>query len=315
MAEREVCKARPKGWFVLLLAIGLLQAPIFAQAVVVQPGTSLTEGVETEAGGRSLLVEELTTTWCPTCTEIDPYLMGVADAHGSRIALASYHPNDGEDAFSPPAAQHRIERLRTVNPDLPGTPSFMVEGKPYRTGTDAWVDVQRDILDEEVERQSFTKLKFNVKQQGEIITATITDFDGHGMNGTQLTFMVLEHAKPVPKEAINPGEATRDRVVIATAECEVSTSNLTTSINLVDARVPTDCVTDFAIDFPALASFSVILLHENTVDSIASNEDLGTYGAVEFAYRDRSEPEPWNSTWAVLGGAAIVGLLVFRKKA
>ena len=288
MAEVEVRKARPKGWLVLLLAIGLLQAPIFAQAVVVQPGTSLAEGVETEAGGRSLLVEELTTTWCTSCAEIDPYLMGVADAHGSRIALASYHPDDGEDAFAPAAAQHRIERLRMVNADLPGTPSFMVEGKPYRTGTDAWVDVQRDILDEEVERQSFTQLKFSVKQQGTTITATITDFDGHGMNGSQLTFMVLEHAKLVPEGAINPGVATRDRVVIATAECEVSTSNLTASINLVEARAPTDCVTDFAIDFAALTSFSVILMHENTVDSIVSNEDLGTYGAVEFAYRDRS---------------------------
>ena len=84
---------------VLLLAVGLLQAPIFAQAVVVDLGTSLEEGIETNLGGRSLIVEELTTTWCVSCAEIDPYLMNVADAHASRIALLAYHPDDGVDAF------------------------------------------------------------------------------------------------------------------------------------------------------------------------------------------------------------------------
>ena len=313
MAGVKVSGVRPSGWFVLLLTVGLLQAPILAQAIVVQPSTSLADGIDTEMGGRSLLVEELTTTWCKSCAEIDPYLMGVADAHGSRIALAAYHPNDGEDAFSPPAAEHRIDRLRSVNPDLPGTPSFLVEGRAYHTGTDAWVDVQRDILDEEVNRQTFTQLQFSVKSQGETITATLLNFNGHGMNTSQLTFMVLEHGKAVPKNS--PGEATRDRVVIATAECEVGAGQVTTSINLIAARAPTDCLTDFTIEFTALASFSVILLHENTAGSITTNQDLGTYGAVEFAFRDRDEAEAWSPAWVVLGGAAVIGLLVFRKKA
>ena len=50
-------------------------------------------------GGHSILVEEYTATWCPSCAEIDPDLGIVAEEHGSRIAMVSYHPDDGVDAF------------------------------------------------------------------------------------------------------------------------------------------------------------------------------------------------------------------------
>ena len=128
----------------------------------------------------------------------------------SRIAMVAYHPNDGEDAFAPEAAQHRIERLRSVNPDLPGTPTFIVEGGAYRTGTDAWGDVQGDILDEEVLRQDHTKLQLSVQREGDVITASLVTFEGRSLNASQLTFLVLEHGKSVPEEAINPGKAYRE---------------------------------------------------------------------------------------------------------
>ena len=309
-------QSRPhkRGWLVLLLAVGLLQAPIFAQAVVVDLGASLEEGIETNLGGRSLIVEELTTTWCVSCAEIDPYLMNVADAHASRIALMAYHPDDGVDAFGPEAAQHRIERLRAVDANLPGTPTFMVEGGAYRTGTDAWVDVQRDILDLEVARQSFTQLQFNVQRINESIHATITTFDGHAMNGSQLTFMVLEHGKTVPKGFDNPGEPARDRVVVATAECRLGDGFVSTSIGLVHSEAPTSCTTDFSIEFEPLDSFSVVLLHESDYQSIEAQEDLGTYGALEFAYRERSSGEAWNPVWVVLGVTAFTGLLIVQKR-
>ena len=297
-----------------MLTVGLLQMPILAQALVVDTETSLATGIETNLGGRSLLVEELTTTWCPTCAEIDPYLMGVSDAHGSRIALMAYHPSDGEDAFSPPASNHRIERLKAVNPDLPGTPSFIVEGRAFHTGTEAWVDVQRDILDAEVERQAFTKLQFSVKSNGDNITATLLDFDGHARNNSHLAFIVLEHGKVVPKGAINPGESTRDRVVIATAECDIANGKVVESIDVLEAVAPEGCTTDFSITFEALESFSVVLVHENTLEAINTAEDLGSYGAVEFAYRERSETESWNLAWVVLICAGMAGLLILPKK-
>ena len=76
-----------------------------------------------------MLVEEITATWCPSCAEIDPELVRVADSHGSRIALLALHPSDGEDAFQPPAAQHRIDRINAFREEaIRSTPTFVVEG-------------------------------------------------------------------------------------------------------------------------------------------------------------------------------------------
>jgi thiol-disulfide isomerase/thioredoxin len=312
----EGSKAQPsqsRAWWVLILTVGLLQTPMMVQAMVVDPSASLSEGMDTNLRGQSVLVEELTATWCASCAEIDPFLMGVADAHGSRITMVAYHPSDGEDAFAPPAAQHRIERLRTVNPELPGTPTFLVEGGAYRTGPDQWVEVQRDILDSEVERQTHTKMQLNIQSSNQTITASLIGFDGRAMNTTQLTFMVLEHEKTVPKDAINPGGATRDRVVVATAECDIGSGTIITEICLINASAPNSCTDDFSIVFEAMDTFSVVMIHENTLEKVAENGDLSTYGALEFAYRERSEPESWDPAWAVLLGAATIGLLVFRK--
>ena len=88
----------------ILLCSILLILP-HAHAVQIEP--SDWKGSYTVQGGHSILLEEYTTTWCPRCAEIDPDLGIVAEEHGTRIAMVSYHPSDGVDAFGPEAAQHR----------------------------------------------------------------------------------------------------------------------------------------------------------------------------------------------------------------
>ena len=79
----------------------------FANARSIEP--SEWDGWAVVEGGYSILVEEYTATWCPRCAEIDPDLSIVAEEHGKRIAMVSYHPDEG-DAFAPDAAKYRLQR-------------------------------------------------------------------------------------------------------------------------------------------------------------------------------------------------------------
>jgi len=282
------------------------------QAQIIDPSDTLLNPIATESMGRSLLVEEVTTTWCPSCAQIDPYLRGVADSHGSRIAMVAYHPSDGEDAFQPPAAQHRINRLGLLHGDAIPSPTFFVEGKNPRSGTEAWSDVQRDILDLELSRQETSLLQFEVHRTEEGITARVLSFANMSveLENTQLTFLVLEHQKTVPDGFVNPGEATRDRVVVATAECDFNTSTITTQLGLMGVSVNQGCDIDFEISFEDMNEFSILLIHENTEAAIVNSEaSLGTYGAVEFAYRSRDVPESWSLANVFLMVAAGAGLI------
>ncbi len=290
----------------------MVSCSAFVQAQVIDPSNTLVNPIATESMGRSLLVEEVTTTWCPTCAQIDPYLKGVADSHGSRIAMVAYHPSDGEDAFQPPAAQHRINRLGLHHGNAIPSPTFFVEGKNPRSGTEAWSDVQRDILDLELTRQDSTLLQFEVLRTAEGITARVLSIANMSaeLENTQLTFLVLEHEKIVQAGVVNAGESTRDRVVVATAECDINTSTVTTQIGLLGVGVDKGCNIDFEITFEDMDEFSIILIHENTEDAIVNSEaSLGTYGAVEFAYRSRDIPESWSFASMILIIAAGAGLI------
>jgi len=282
------------------------------QAQVIDPSETLLNPVATEVMGRSLLVEEVTTTWCPTCAEIDPYLKGVADSHGSRITMVAYHPSDGEDAFQPPAAQHRIDRLGLLHGGAIPSPTFFVEGKNPRSGTEAWSDVQRDILDLELTRQDTSTLQFEVVRTEEGITARLLSFEGNTpeLNNSQLTFLILEHQKTVPDGFVNPGESTRDRVLVATAECEFNTTTITTQFGLLNANVTEGCDLDFEISFEDMEEFSILLLHESTEDAVVNfDAPLGSYGAIEFAYRSRDAPQSWSFVSITLAIAACAGLM------
>ena len=269
--------------FTTILMIQLL--PYLSHAEVKNYAEDWDEDI-TISGGRTILVEEISATWCTSCADIDPYLQQVADAHGSRISIVTYHPTDGEDAFQPEAAKYRIERMRTINSEVGSTPSFVVESGELRVGPDSWPDVQKDILKEETNRQEFSKLSFTISKLGQQYSATVNSIELLEVDyETQLTFMLMAHEMEVPDGFINPGENHRDRVVIATSTCNLNSNSLS---NVGFSNISgTNCLDDFTVNFPASGKFSLILLHEATDSTVESNSNYAsTLGVVEFAYRD-----------------------------
>ena len=269
--------------FTTILMIQLL--PYLSHAEVKNYAEDWDEDI-TISGGRTILVEEISATWCTSCADIDPYLQHVADAHGSRISIVTYHPTDGEDAFQPEAAKYRIERMRTINSEVGSTPSFVVESGELRVGPDSWPDVQKDILKEETNRQEFSKLSFTISKLGQQYSATVNSMELLEVDyETQLTFMLMAHEMEVPDGFINPGENHRDRVVIATSTCNLNSNSLS---NVGFSNISgTNCLDDFTVNFPASGKFSLILLHEATDSTVESNSNYAsTLGVVEFAYRD-----------------------------
>jgi hypothetical protein len=207
--------------------------------------------------------------------------MDFANTHGSRIAMVAYHPSDDVDAFQPLAAQNRINRLQITHPDLASTPTFIVEDGALRVGPDSWPDVNSDILDEEVKRQSYTHLKLDIQQDNDTWTASAEVIENDSIVDGQLTIMIVQHQKIVPDGFDNPGGETRDRVLTAIAECEINSSTIISNINLLSAQTTT-CVEDFTVTFtPENEFFSVLLIHEPTTSQL-ENGTIGTFGVVEY---------------------------------
>ncbi len=299
-------KANPGA--ILSVIMTLMVATLSVQATVVNLSTSFEQPVSTSGGGRTLLVEEITATWCPSCAEIDPELLQVADSHGSRIALLALHPTDGEDAFQPEASQHRLDRLALSNPEVgQSTPTFVVESGEPRRGYDAWGEVQRDILNAEVARQEVSQLDLSVVNTDRGLEASIIHADLLKTNGTQLTFIIMEHKKSMPEGVVNPGGDHRDRVVVGLAECSLDNHSITASFGLLDASVGEACDRSFSIEFESLGSWSVLLVHEPTSEQLGAGGDAQSLGAVELAYRDRAIVEANSNN---LGRLLLVGCFV-----
>ena len=243
---------RQRKTLLLTFAITALLCGFSGQAMVVSPAKEFNGPITTEGGGRTLLVEEITATWCPKrIAEIDPELLQVADSHGSRIALVALHPSDGEDAFQPEASQHRIDRLETVEAGVStSTPTFVVEAGPARRGYDAWADVQRDIsmrnLHDKPRLADVTVEKTGEGYRASIAAANLTEREG-----TQLTMLIVQHAKPMPEGYVNPGLDHRDRVVVGLAECSLDNHTITANLGLLSASANGDCSTSFSVAFEA----------------------------------------------------------------
>jgi hypothetical protein len=268
-------------------------------------------------GGRSILVEELSATWCASCAEIDPYLQQVADSHGSRISIVTYHPPDGEDAFQPEAASHRIERMKLINPDLGSTPSFVVEGGVVRVGPNSWPDVQKDILKKETENQQYSQLGFSINKNSNLYTARMTNFSPISVGyDTQLTFILMKHELVVPEGFANPAGDSRDRVVTAVATCNLVQNNLTQNIGFISASSG-NCSDNFSVTFNNSEKFSIVLIHESTEYELSNNSMLGeNLGIVEFAYRDITVDQTKDYLKIVVFSMATIGVVwaIYERK-
>ena len=200
-------RTKPFSNLVLLLALLMLMVNNVSGVIVEQSEIELGKSI---TGGRTILVEEITATWCQSCTEIDPYLEEVAQSHGSRIALIALHPVDGVDVFSSEASQARIDRLVLSHDNYSGTPSFSVNGLDYQEGPESWPSVQREILDEETKRSDYQEISVDIKEASNFIQLDVTT--SKITTDQQITVMLLAHQKQLPDGEF-PGEQTRDRVL------------------------------------------------------------------------------------------------------
>ena len=230
------------------------------------------ESIEQYFLKRTILVEERTAIWCPSCAEIDPELSMVSQSHGARTAIVGLHIGD---EFENEASLARIEYQKQTDDSEYGTPTFFVDGMKTAEGYDAWSDVQKRILSQESARQAPEYIA--MKLISDEVEITPPDYG-------QLTVMVLQHEKAVPADADNPGEDTRDRVLVG--------------MKIVDSM--NNAITYGNLQLPEY--WSIVLIHE----PIEGGEP---YGVVEVSNQIWEINEDDN-LFQILAACILLGALI-----
>ena len=223
---------------------------------------------------RTVLVEERTSIWCPSCAEIDPELAIVAKSHGARTAIVGLHV---DDAFENDASLARIKYQEQTDNSVYGTPTFFVDGIKTAEGYDAWGDVQDRILSQENSRGTPEEMAMILTEGG--IQLPTPEYG-------QITLMVLEHDKDVPVGVDNPGEDVRDRVLVG--------------MKVIDSEGNISEYGD--LDLPEL--WSVIMIHEPV-------EGGEPYGVVEISNLEYEENSSYELLRIVASCVLLGAVLVF----
>lgn len=289
---------------VLVLALLLFASIPHASALradVLEEGNSITVQART-----TVLVEEMTATWCATCADIDPYLAEVADRHGSRLALVGLHPLDGQDGVATAASEARLERWRTVHDNLNQTPAFLVEGEAPLIGPEVWPDVTRRMLELESSRPAGGTMSLTATREGDVVHLSIHSAPRE--EGRQLTLMLLEHGRASAAYGVEaePG-STYDRVLV-----ELHTMATNGSWSSICEGV---CGTSFNGSSEAMLvrpqgdAFSLVLIDE-TADANVSSSNTHSASVLELAVRPSAVATGADHRWALaaimLGGGVAV---------
>jgi thiol-disulfide isomerase/thioredoxin len=269
---------------------------------------ALSEGEDLRVEGRTtVLVEEMTATWCATCADIDPYLAEVSDRHGSRLALVSLHPQDGQDGVATNASEARLDRWRSVHDDLGQTPAFLVEGEAPLVGPEVWPDVTRRMLELESSRTARPDLGFVATRDGptvhlELMAPEVTE-------GRQLTLMVLAHDQRPASFAVEAVTgSTYDRVLVElhTLDSEGTWSHVCEA----DCALQVDTTLHASLMWDDEVPFSLMLIDEIADANLSTSTTTHSAGAVELAVRPSSVATGADYRWALAAAMLAGGVAV-----
>ena len=290
--------------------LALLLLPItHAGAVRVDPDDSLAMEI-TATAKRGVLVEELTATWCEVCAEVDPYLAEVADRHGTRLVLVGLHDDDGRDGVSSAASAARVERWRTLHPDLGSTPSFIVEGEAPLVGRDAWTDVTRRLLAIEGSRDTATNVGMTLNRA----EGTLNVDGGVQADGRQTTLMLLQHDRTARDGSVEVSKGSVYERVLIELHVRNSTGAWTSTCDGACMVQPTS-VSTFHADLN-VERFSLVLVNEIADDALTTGADTLSDAVVEIAVRPSAVEAPNGQRWLLIAAftAGGVSMMLIPRK-
>jgi thiol-disulfide isomerase/thioredoxin len=284
--------------------LALLLLPItHAGAVRVDPDDSFATEVIATAK-RGVLVEELTATWCEVCAEVDPYLAEVADRHGTRLVLVGLHDDDGRDGVSSAASAARVERWRTLHPDLGSTPSFIVEGEAPLVGRDAWTDVTRRLLAIEGSRDTATNVGMTLNRA----EGTLNVDGGVQADGRQTTLMLLQHDRTARDGSVEVSKGSVYERVLIELHVRNSTGAWTSTCDGGCTVQPTSAST-FRVDLN-VERFSLVLVNEIADDALTQGANTLSDAVVEIAVRPSAVEAPNGQRWLLIAAFTAGGVSV-----
>ncbi len=298
--------ARHRGQFLagFLLFLVLLGSAPHAAALRID---ALNEAETVNVEGRTtVLVEEMTATWCATCADIDPYLAEVADRHGSRLALVALHPLDGQDGVATNASEARLDRWRAVHEDLGQTPAFLVEGEAPLVGPEVWPDVTRRMLELESGREARSDLGIEATRDGENVHLELRAPWPEA--GDQLSLMLLGHDRTPQKsgvEAVQGSEYDRVLLELHTLDAQGAWSSVCDGACKLVLNGTMDAMLTWSPDEP----FSVVLIDE-TADANLTTSTTHSRGAVELAVRSSTVQTSVDHRWALAAAMLAGGVAV-----